>query len=909
MFSTPIAHPSAERRLFDGASLVLGGRRRATVDANGTIVDATDVAEEDLVDAQPLSGGVRFVGHEGGVFFATAPLAPLRLLGRAPLVAGKRWFVAGSSAILAVSEHGTVHRTEDGKTFTSLDLGLRGDERVIDAAADARGVVLVLVIPQRAVVSFDDGRSFRQVATPGVGAAAAKRDSAGKLWLEGASGPAATLSIDDQRFNSDGAFAPSRMPVTKQQRKYGRWLVHAGWTLAGGEVIDVRRYGDDTAYQAANHSSKTLRIGLSARHADGTFGPELLTDVARSGQQQVWSMGVGGHPWMAMVDRIAGSMRVVEPTIDGWAVPLEREGRIWSRGLLASGDLLVVGASHGAASTPPQIQFGGAWFPLRTETADIEPEDVAYDPARAVVYLLGSTNSGEPALFAAHTPFPTTFERLPFNPVEYASFPSIPIDTNGTLRLIGGPTSGAKIQTRAPDGSSSLLRVPFEKARIDLAGARGVAVDDNGAWETADGGQHWTHIAAPSADFVTCAARGCLLSESGYPRSADALRTGWALPEGHATGMTPDAIAAAAPVVTETEYVSPPTAQRWSCKIGKQVAKLPGFYEMDRIDAPGADVAWAALGADEQLTVHPRGTAPKSVALLAPVAPNLWRVHSQDVSNEHGVAVARWTLPRSRAAAEWDPEIEVAWYRFATKKVHHARVKERVRVGSFWSDPAIVALTSNGLFFMPRSGAAPAHFFSDDGSDTTIPPVSLPDWHEQPQAAQTKDGSLWLLARSLPGGISHSTIAHFDANSWTTRTWGLSELPTMHELNGEPTLLWPGSGPERLSLPLPVDPPYRAKKKDTNTMPPICSAAKRNGVRSRLPLGTEARVGAPDGILVRSDDVVTVTDSEGNTCLESARLGGEGHAAFIAFDDPQHATLLSAHKDETLVHELACKPQ
>src|SRR5205807_63105 len=141
------------------------------------------------------SGDYAFVADDGDVYVSHDPLGTLDVARNGPLGDGEpdkptrfASITTGRAAIVGVAPDGRVFRSADtGKSWAQVDWA--GSSRPFGkpnaVAMDSKGNGVLLVLPQRLYVTNNDGASWTQLASPGIGARTVRRDGADRVFLEG----------------------------------------------------------------------------------------------------------------------------------------------------------------------------------------------------------------------------------------------------------------------------------------------------------------------------------------------------------------------------------------------------------------------------------------------------------------------------------------------------------------------------------------------------------------------------------------------------------------------------------------------------------------------------------------------------------------------------------------------------
>jgi photosystem II stability/assembly factor-like uncharacterized protein len=782
-------------------------------------------------------GALLFVAQSGTVFVAGKdPLGPPAATREAPK--GMRSVSVGRAAIIAIADGGLRRSTDGGASWVNVSLPAGATSRGVltHVALASNGDGLALFAPQHVLVTNDDGATWKEIATPGLGARRVVTDTNGDVVLEGLE--ASAVLRPGPRFERANR-SPSteyELPIPTDEGALG----YAEAFAEGRAVIEGTHYAE-----VLNDPDDSTRWRLAIGEMGGKPAVRRLPEldacdgamVARRGKSVVvgcqrspsvsynkYRYGGGSDHYQLHMFRSEDEGKTFKA--DGQLTIADRRKRMW---ILEGGAILIEGGckpTHGGndwscEESPPVIRLPGAkgFAKIGVNTAGVQFYDLAVSPNGQRVYAVGQTSSGRVALFAS-SDGGKDFTRHMLPPVPGDDPKSEPLlaDTFGLTVSVDDAGSTAVLASAgrrwlsftASDDAVTLKGkvLPFEATSAALAGKRGLAYDTNGAaYETMDGGAVWTKVAAPQLGVgedttVQCGDYGCLLGSR-------ATRVGWDLKtaadvkpyEEKAAGKktvagTPIKCATAGswvsfgatarPTIFEADFN--PT-QRWytlsrDVVKGNVAAVVPTFEGKPDPKDPKADT---------------RKLEAKELAVLAPPGKD---VATYAMTQNGAVASLKYAFKRdtpskpgaySPVTPKQSVDIEVAWWHAATGKIVRGTIKgagpldpsrDMVERRDQPSDARVALMTigPGGVLVRPFASASAdsvAYFVGADGK------VDKLAWPELP-TRDARGASLWLRyetarigKRTLLYGMStsHAQVLMAWANeagtNWETRTWGL----------------------------------------------------------------------------------------------------------------------------------------
>lgn len=919
---------NAQLQLADGSVLQVGehGRRWLLPKAGGEPQQAATITPQDLVDArlEPGAGGgaqVLLLGEQGAVFFAKDALGEIVAQKPGPKDHKAIAFSAGKQALFGVDKAGTLHRsTDSGATWVQSRLALRAGDQVIGMAANGRGEVLVALQPQRVLVSTDDGATFAQIGTPGIGARGVIRDAKGDLFLLGA--------VKEQAGRLANGKLELAAPVALTSRKQGKEKRRPRVELAGQRTVTITETPEPKP-------SKKVKIEATI----AAFGKEGTPSVLEASAARSTRILVGGHENAVVIgvhdDRADPPTTKLMRTIDDgktWEALGTLSGRLSSSGELfvGPGQVFVgeVCDDETGSCKAAQVKDGNKpWkdvlLPPKTRLERMQI-DAAHDRAWIIAghgdketLLVGKLSEGT---FA-----PTKLELPKGAPSASA------VDAKGNLRLAyGWPFRVLKITPEV--AMTPALFASFEAQAVDLAGERGFAWDGDAAYETADGGEHWAKVPTGAAGAIACADAGCVQGQ--------AVRVGWELPD-----PAKELVAAKTTAPPEKPEVSEkPAAATTDSPLG--LSCTPGGawkpFESSQwglLTALDGDVRFVtptrANDGSTGVVVGRGSAAPTRIALLGPKAKDsdTWRTREWTHTTNEGFVSLRYTFGGKAAeGTKYAPvDVELAWYSAATGKANKAKLPKvsPFRVGRT-APSALHAIVDGGLLFLPNSGDGALTFVKDGGKVETMPRPPEPEQGDWTDAF--KKGDQIVLSYQRSGHITFARTA--DAGkTWSTTTWSLGAPVALGMLDGKMTLAIRSSlysaGPPAALLSfeaLTNDPPEALridpKKLALGSALVACTPKTRLGLPIGLERSPERRnakmtlapaKGDKDGPMsFELASVLDRVDGAGAACndgLQLEKVGGGDLEALVAPHDLGHGWLLRRKDDKLEVRPLACKAE
>lgn len=899
LFTHAVGRPLSELDLGDKGVLQVGaGGRRWIIAKDATVEPSSVLLAQDLIDVRRDGTKYVFLGIDGTTYVADEPLAAPKTTRSGPN--DKARYAIGKSTILGLDRSGTLFRSTDfGTTWSKNKSPGEKHDTVAGLVANARGEVLMLLHPQRAFLSIDDGASWAPIATPGIGARSLSRDANGNLWLDGSfNEQVAKLAGSPLRLevatgfadlhNAKTAAAPAKKSKTDPRK-----------LLVGTRIVELNEEIDP--------ASKRKKIEVTVAPVGGQATLPFVLAPSASPFTRIRTAGYENNVVVGVYD----------PEVEPRAVKLFRtadDGKSWDTAgavegtegpafrLLAGPGWIAVGEMCGLAPpcTPARMKVGTKdWQPIGLPTT-ARLLRVEYDAPRDRLFILAN-DGGVAGIYAGKKEGPFTKVTLPSS-----GMPStMAVDSSGTLRLL----YGERLTKIDAAGKATYVWLPFHAQGVELTGDRGYAWTHDRAWETADGGENWTKVASGASGLATCSSAGCM--------QGGAVRIGWELPDPQKVLL---------PSTSQPMNNAPPSSPSAPTAPLEIACKTMGPWKPFKGSAAafghslGGDVRFAApigdAGGYYAITVARGTAAPQTINLLLP-APKGKKdsdVRSWSTNGTAGVTVSRYTFSTNvkvddEGTKKYNPvDVEIGWYVAATGKNYKAVIPKvkPFRIGRT-NPSAMTSIVEGGLLFLPRSGEAPLYFVGEDGKTTTLPRPVGPDDYGFTDAV--KKGSTLVLSQAR--GSDVGIVASIDGGkTWSTKVWTLGDSSTLNLHDGKPTFFmnpggddheWGGAiSFENLTAdPPPVLRPSRRPTLVDATGVHACTSGTGLRFSSYVEDGRAAHIKvAGDGVTV---DLSTSAgalrlNSDGSICSDllsaSGSLDDNEQHVVIPAGDPTHGWLL-----------------
>jgi hypothetical protein len=657
---------------------------------------------------------------------------------------------------------------------------------------DTKGNGLLLVVPQRLFVTSNDGASWTQIASPGIGARAVQRDGADKIFLEGYT----------ERAKLEGG----RLVVTTETEEPIRKLAPGGQPepptrslLSGDHVVDfVFRKGARPLVEVMSH-----KIGEPGPK-NGAQLSELVAALPG------WQGNAGISPYVAAWGSTLVYARSDDTKDEGGAVTTTilrstDYGSTWKTDASFKGHILEqqawglrpamvaagpngwsfvktmcppnVSSDQNEACTHKQVRPAGVGaFEDMLSVEDFTALHFVFDEQHNKVYALGAHDNKLNVYESLLTQ--NKFTKAKALEVPQTTRAALTVDSSGILRAMTWDASTRQwtLQRRAGDGTDMpTLYLSIDWGDVAFAGARGVVASDHRSWETADGGETWSRVAANgggSADLA-CTDAGCTMG--------GAERAGWELP----AYQTPEKATASSEAKKAQAEAAPsrptgvtPAALELTCKSGgapTAVTSTPGF---DVVDERANDVRWYTVKDEKDRKISivtGTRTGTRELPLVGPEPPkptgaaaNTGPQHHTVVwRNNEGVVVVR-AVSASPAADTAD--LDLAWWSVGTNRVSRKSLPKQKGV-TRWGAVSEARVVDGGLV-LHVTYTDPVRFFRDDGKEETFTApsgISL--------TGVVRDGNRWLVPVFF-SGTAKIVVSDDGGKTWKSKVWRLDDFQT-----------------------------------------------------------------------------------------------------------------------------------
>ncbi len=495
------------------------------------------------------------------VYTSDDPLGPLGLPRKDPKFEGEV-IAVGRSSIFAITTvgHRFIRSQDLGATWQSVDYADRTWGKVSSIAIDSAGNGLLVHLPKRLFVTHDDGATWKPMAFSGMERGRAVRDGEGHVFYDdGVSGsPTAKLVGNALVLTSQ---RPAPLPTHPIAPSSGRRF-HVTTLVAGDHVIDVQDIRT-VLERAFNFQSTKMgdSAGLPIAH------PEIVGEAV--------SQAIGGwgntllylrNDANAMHD---GGQAAGRTSTVFWSSDF---GVTWSQDATLEGsapDRVAVGPKGWAFINPLVGPDAASTYPkVRPADATVF-EDVpmfltfpyfVFDERRDVVYAIAP-----PDVFASPLS-KNEFGRTQMRVV--GTLESGSVDDDGTLRVFAHEegTEGWSVYSRDATGNNLPMEfLPLDHDTVEhvddvsFAGAHGLLLANDRAWETANGGVSWVRVAHDGGRLASCSSVGCWID-------GDA-RVGWDLPAFAAQELRTTAVRPRPKPKPDDESPPVPSRMALACKV------------------------------------------------------------------------------------------------------------------------------------------------------------------------------------------------------------------------------------------------------------------------------------------------------------------------------------------------------
>jgi hypothetical protein len=964
----------AKLDLGDGGALYVGSDGlRELVKGDGPPIDAPTPALLDFGGILKTKDATfAFVTFESDVYIGADPLGVLEAhKGPLSLAAGARaeykmrcgigdyanclvqqsegrfpWITTGRVAILGVTDDGRLLRTTDYGTSWQ-EVAYAGPRKPYGRPAsvelDPQGHGLLLHFPQRVYITHDDGATWSELPSPGIGAWQIGRDGADRLWLGGWEDKARLEGTALKVNNTEDLVPIAPRSHGPSDAKDGSTRKNARTIFTGDRTVEIA----ELVRKGKLREVEIRSAPLGGKQSDPVANALL---VGRSGASRLVA-GFGAELVYLREDDIdptAPTTTVLHSTDYGvtWREEQKLEGAevMDSNGVgvaVGPGGWSYVTALCGRASPEGrkcahrQVRPAGASaFEDMQFDEELTPVAFTFDKAHDRVYALGAYRGAQ---YVYESPLSVNrFTRLDFVELRQDAESAITVDGDGTLRVFvreNSKPAWALHRRKASGEALPVLYAPLRHSRVALAfaGSRGLMLPGREhGWETADGGETWTRVDATAVQHLSCSDAGCVDGEG-------AERIGWDLPavQGETVTASPEP---AMPDAAPPPPASPPPASPPIELVCKPVGRAGTIEEWPLltqiVDSGSSDARWAGLRRDQdgkRSVVFGAQNQVREALLLAPtpkVKPGPGKATTTFRSNEDtlddGFVAARYRRTSDADGKPQPVDLELAWWSTKTMQAHRYELKKAARPEAWSGTPQIV---DGGLLF-EISGGTEVFFVHDDGKIETL---SIPSGTSVRNTERVGTG--WLLAERNDGNIR--LYRSKDGKAWTRTTWGLETngIALLGMIDDKPTVSLSRQGFPSLLFAVgstPANDPPAPVVVDPKPMDVACDAhASSRHEKSYIVSGERllVRVEMKDRGLPAStfsaQERVTHMSATGAICTSAYILGGrdanntEAQTAFIypakkghsGWWFPSAPAPHDAAKRVTLATPLTCEPK
>jgi hypothetical protein len=749
------AELNARYDLADGGQLFVGdGGERWLLDADGRNAEpAGSLAPEALTGALQRDGQWIFVSPSGATYRADSPLGEF-VNASAP---------AMPLALAATGKSNIAGVRMDGQLVVSSDAGLgyaevgpEGARFVAVLLAPPYGVALQ--VPERLWWSADEGLSWKPLSVPAFGARGFARDGDQPIVLgtlearrvelgaapslvplarglepkslalrgEPSLGPSADAVATGRAFSEDGRYF-ELVPGPKAKILSGELArplaARSAPELEGCSDAKVAGHGAWVYVACTKHTTTSTRIYEFLRSEDAGLHFELEPYVARGNPEKLeLAVGAGGALLVSGV--CAPGVMVPSCNTQG----LQRRARLDAD----------AGATLGLELVP-------------TPALDGDALAMTFSSDGRTAYVIGQRSKSDGLFVFVGASDAQRFDPQPLAQLEHVEGPrptsvdALSAARDGHVSLVLSHPSGPRwLLVLDADGRSLTLNAPpVANAAVAAYGTRALALGQDEAWESMDGGADWQSLGRVPSDVCKLARRRCVTNvfcqADGCTLGTTLTRVGW-------KGQRQSAGALLAPAPRAGSGRQRATATGFSCDLGaNEWQPLAGVQS-----APSAAQAaigraeWFALASDDAtasasmwLASHGERVQVMRSPLLSE-SPRAADVAYYPALQVEGAAALRYRVASERGTAQARLlDVEVSWDNLleggGVRRAHIDDAGPLVsgdfvtsRAGMHRAKPDLLSISSGGIYVRPHS--APGHeqttYFLDGRSQSTVPPLA-----------------------------------------------------------------------------------------------------------------------------------------------------------------------------------------
>lgn len=551
---------------------------------------------------------VGFTTKDGTVYpvKASDPLGPLGEPRKPPRSLTQVAF--GAYAMIARAGRDLVRSTDLGRTWTPVDIG--GAPRVLAALALARdGTGAILQLPQRTLVTDDDGLTWTHPTAPPHGVSDVKSEDDrsrvvayavdGQTSMQVAGKPPRWISPRPAPPRPADALHPSNEPVFAYA---DAWTTGAGvmagtsWLEMVGSETGPELWVEDLTGRAPSRRLAAFDTCADATRVSASPDGRILGVVCRKSprslERVVFRSNDGGKKWERL------------PSLESDASALFLGVRVVGEALV------VVGACTADRAAPCPLQAaigsGTSWSNLVLDASSKPGKQLRLDEVTAHgdgFVGMAYDDSGDTAYAvvsrgAAVTEVTKTFDDL--RGVEQLS-------SDGKVLVLKSGNHETPLHLSTDGGRTWVPKtLPVELDEwesVSFAGARGLAMTPSDVFESLDAGANWSKLETPplpGPHTVRCGARGCVIDDT-------VRRIGWSAT---ATSSRPKTTATEPRTIAISDRGGGEPLFTCAPAPGSKTDTLPGTIDAPIVDLGGGTLASFLLyGVDGTRIVRDRAGA------------------------------------------------------------------------------------------------------------------------------------------------------------------------------------------------------------------------------------------------------------------------------------------------------------
>ncbi len=781
-FPTPASGIKDKLDLEGGSMFLVGDLGRREIVKNGEATDSAFVIPDMVVGAWRDDQKHFVVGtHDGTMYTFTDPLGQFEVRkGPGNDKVKVALTTTGKASATVVMSDGSLLRTPDnGQSWKSVDVGPKTFGHITDIDIDHFGNGFMLRVPQRVYLTHDDGATWKPIASPPMGVRGAMDDVGGSFFVRSWN--------KWMKLNGDALVATDEQPTQLSTLAVAAPAeserhVETTRVIAGDKVLEIERRSE------GNKANKVRVRATPLGTAPGQFAAaaELTSTRSFDGLVGAWGSSVVALRIDEDADENNSTSTIVTSSDGGatWKAGPQLEGddpfpreavtagpKGWAFIPSMCGNS---GEQHERNCTPAKIRVAGSQaFEDLLFTEQFRPRRFAFDEAHDKVYVIGLTEGGSPTLYESklsQNKFTTISKPIKTG---YHEHTRITVTADGSLHVFRWDSDKSMLSIERRDVSGKEMPTLYVPASVDVGrdlqglaviGSRALVVNGKATgWETNDGGQTWSRVAANGADQAPdCSEAGCLVG--------DAQRVGWELP------LAPNATAETVKATTDApaddatpddpreDITSAPPRMTITCKATGPATKLASRPLFDDINE-ARDVYWVLEETDKagKKTLSIGGKTGIRHETLLEATPTGGPKDSVRTTAERwlpdGLVAARYTHTGSNPI-----DIELSAFSLETGKVRHVTIPKvpSFRVATYGLAGDVQVFGSGVLY--QTTDASQAYWLHDGKTER----VTLPARAQLRNAVRT--GNTWMLLQT-DGYLAFAQASTDNGASWQERSW------------------------------------------------------------------------------------------------------------------------------------------